>query len=141
MPFQTGDADIVEELRHLGLFAKLENADLRQIADLGEPVDAEAGAVLMDQGDVGTECFLVLQGEASVRAAGEHVATVGPGTIVGEMALVGHRPRTASVVAETPMRLLAFDIEAFRRLLDQLPQARTFVLEVLEARAAANRRA
>ena len=138
MPYQTGD-DIVDELRHIRLFARLSNAALDQIAALGEPVDAEPGAVLMDQGDVGTECFLILEGEASVRAGGEHVATVGAGTIVGEMALIGHRPRSATVVADSPMRLRAFDIAAFRTVLESLPEAREFVLEVLEERAAANR--
>ncbi len=62
---------------------------------LGEPVDAEAGAILMDQGDVGTECFFVIDGNAGVFSGGQHIAEIGPGSIVGEMALVGHKPRNA----------------------------------------------
>lgn len=129
----------VDDLRHIALFARMDNADLQEVAALGEPVEAEPGAYLMEQGDVGTECFLVLEGEAGVISGEDHVATIGPGSIVGEMALIGHRPRNASVVAQTPMRLLAFDIVAFNRLLDDMPQAKKYVYETLEGRAEGNR--
>lgn len=132
-------AATVEDLRHIALFATMSNADLEEVAKLGEPVDAEPGAVLIDQGDVGLECFLVLDGEAGITSGGQHVATIGAGSIVGEMALVGHRPRNASVVAQTPMRLLAFDIAAFKRVLDDMPAARDYIYELLEARAEENR--
>lgn len=136
MPFRKSDVGAtIDDLSHLALFAKLDNADLHRVAELGEPVEAEAGAHLIEQGDVGTECFLVLEGEAGVFSGDDHVATIGPGSIVGEMALIGHRPRNASVVAQTPMRLLAFDIAAFNRLLDDMPQAKQFVYDTLEARA------
>jgi cAMP-binding proteins - catabolite gene activator and regulatory subunit of cAMP-dependent protein kinases len=131
-------AATVEDLRHIALFATMSNADLEEVAKLGEPVDAEPGAVLIDQGDVGLECFLVLEGEAGITSGGEHVASIGPGSIVGEMALVGHRPRNASVVAQTPMRLLAFDIAAFKRVLDDMPLARDYIYDLLETRAAEN---
>lgn len=140
MPFRKGDVQgTVEDLRHIALFARMENADLEKVAQLGEPVTAEPGAMLMDQGEVGLECFLVIEGEAGISSSGQHVATLGPGSIVGEMALVGHRPRNASVVAQTPMRLLSFDIARFKQLLEEMPQARDFIYEQLEARAAENR--
>lgn len=132
-------AGTVEDLRHIALFATLSNSELAELAALGEPVEAAPGAVLIDQGDVGLECFLVIEGEAGISSGGEHLATIGPGSIVGEMALIGHRPRNASVVAQTPMRLLAFDIAAFRRVLDDMPVARKYVYDLLEARAAENR--
>ncbi|MGV3760544.1 MAG: cyclic nucleotide-binding domain-containing protein [Actinomycetota bacterium] len=141
MPFRKSDVGgTVDDLRHIALFARMSNADLAEVAKLGEPVEAEAGAHLMEQGDVGTECFLVLEGEAGVISGEDHVATIGPGSIVGEMALIGHRPRNASVVAQTSMRLLAFDIAAFNRLLDDLPEAKTYIYEQLEARGGGRRR-
>lgn len=136
MPFHKGEAAATaDDLRHIALFANLANADLARIAQLGQPVDAEPGAVLIDQGDVGLECFLVLEGEAGITSGGQHVATIGTGSIVGEMALLGHKPRNASVVAQTPMRLLSFNIDHFKRLLDDLPQARKHVFDLLESRA------
>ncbi len=127
------------DLSGVTLFAGMTDAERARVANLGEPVEAEPGALLIDQGDVGLECFLVLDGEAGILAGGEPVATIGPGTIVGEMALIGHRPRNATVRAQSPMRLLSFDLAAFRRLLDEMPVARDRILALLEARAAQNR--
>lgn len=129
----------VDDLRHIVLFARMSEAELVRCAALGEPVDAEPGAVLIEQGDVGVECFLVLEGEAGIFSSGQHVATIGAGSVVGEMSLIGHRPRNATVVAQTAMRLLAFDIPSFNRLLDEMPVAQKYIYELLEARAAANR--
>ena len=67
------------------------------------------------------------------------IVQLGPGSIVGEMALIGHRPRNASVVAQSPMRLLSFDIAAFKRLLDEMPVARDYIFGLLRARAEENR--
>ncbi len=139
MPIRKPDVGgTVDDLRHLALFATLDNAQLARLAKLGEPVEAEAGAILMEQGDVGVECFLVLEGEAGISSGGHHVATIGPGAIVGEMALIGHKPRNASVVAQSPMRLLAFDIAAAKRLLDEIPVARDHIFRLLRERAAAS---
>lgn len=128
----------VADLRGVALFEKMSDADLERVIQMGEPVDAEPGALLIDQGDVGTECFLVIDGEAGVFSGGDQVATIGPGSVVGEMALIGHRPRNAAVRAKTPMRLLAFDIKHFRRILDDVPVARDHIYGLLEARAAEN---
>lgn len=139
MPFHKGELNAtVDDLRHIALFASMSNGDLRKLAKLGEPVDAAVGATLIDQGDVGVECFLILEGEAAVVINGEHIVTVGPGSVVGEMALIGHRPRNASVIAESPMRLLSFNIAAFKRLLEEMPQARDHIFVLLRERAAAN---
>jgi CRP-like cAMP-binding protein len=128
----------VDDLRHIALFTRMSEAELARVAALGEPVDAEAGAVLMDQGDVGVECFLLLEGEAGIFTAGHHVATIGPGALVGEMALIGHKPRNATVTAQAPMRLLAFNISSFKKLLEEMPAAQKYIYELLEARAAEN---
>ena len=128
----------VDDLRHIALFARMSEAELARVAALGEPVDAEVGAMLTNQGDVGRECFLVLEGEAGVFAAGQHVASIGPGTVVGEMALVGHRPRNATVTAQTVMRLLSFNISSFKKVLDEMPAAQKHIYGLLEARAREN---
>jgi CRP-like cAMP-binding protein len=128
----------VDDLRHIALFAQMTEAELGRLAELGEPVDAEAGAVIIDQGDVGTECYIVIEGDAGIFHSGEHIATIGPGAVVGEMALIGHKPRNATVKAQTLMRLLAFDIKRFRKLLDEMPVAQKYIYELLQARAAQN---
>ena len=97
--------DGAEKLRGVAFFDGFSDDELQRVAELADDVEAETGAVLVDQGRVGQECYVILDGQAGVYASGEHIATVGPGMMVGEMALVEHRPRNATVVAETPMRL------------------------------------
>jgi CRP-like cAMP-binding protein len=74
---------------------------------------------------------VILEGTAGVYIGGEKRNEVGPGEIVGEMALIDHRPRTADVRALTPMKLLSFDAHHFRRLLDEMPEALIRVMERL----------
>jgi CRP-like cAMP-binding protein len=81
---------------------------------------------------------VVLAGEATVHVGDELVATVGPGSMIGEMALVGHRPRSASVIAATPMELVAFNTEDFARLLAEMPKVHDRVMATLGSRLAAN---
>lgn len=131
--------DGVEKLRGVAFFDGFAEEELQRVAELADDVEAETGAVLVDQGRVGQECYVILHGQAGVYANGEHIATVGPGMMVGEMALVEHRPRNATVVAETPMRLLAFDTRHFKQLLEEMPKAHDRVMEMLAARLQENR--
>jgi CRP-like cAMP-binding protein len=111
---------------------------LHRVAQLADEVEAEQGARIIDQGRVGQECYVILEGEAGVYVAGEHVATLGPGSMVGEMALVEHRPRNASVIASAPMKLVAFDTKAFNTLLTEMPEAHRRVIAMLSARLEQN---
>lgn len=124
----------IEELREIAFFSGFSDEELVRVCDLVTDVDAEAGAVLTDQGRPGLVCYIIRDGRANVFYQQEHVATLNKGTMVGEMALVDHRPRTATVVAETPMRLYGLELKSFRMLLDEMPTARERVNAMLEAR-------
>lgn len=126
------------QLRDISFFEGFAPGELERVADLAEEVEALPGAVVIDQGRVGMECFVVLEGRASVFVGDDLVATIGPGTMIGEMALVDHRPRSASVVAETPMRLVAFDTGDFDTLLQEMPKVHERVITTLAARLEAN---
>jgi CRP/FNR family transcriptional regulator, cyclic AMP receptor protein len=128
------DPALAAQLSKVAFFEGFTNDELSRVLQLAEEVEAESGAVLIDQGRVGQECFVILEGESGVYVSGEHVATNGPGSMIGEMALIEHRPRNATVVAETPMRLLAFDTAAFKTLLEEMPKAHDRVMEILAAR-------
>ena len=125
-------------LRGLAFFEGFSDAELDRVAELATRVEAESGALLIDQGRVGTECYVIEVGFAGVYVGDEHVVTLGPGTLVGEMALVEHTPRSASVVAETPVRLLAFDNRSFKELLKEMPKAEERVKALLATRLRAN---
>ncbi|MCZ7631172.1 MAG: cyclic nucleotide-binding domain-containing protein [Microthrixaceae bacterium] len=101
---------------------------------VGCAVEVPAGEVLVDQGDPGTYCYAIAEGTAGVFVSGEHIATVGPGSTIGEMALIDHRPRTATVVANDPMILLRFDTHGFNRLLDDMPKAAERIHAILASR-------
>jgi len=128
----------VAELGDVAFFEGFTPAELARVADLADEVEAEAGAELMDQGRPGLECYVILDGTAGVYFGGDHIATLEAGSMVGEMALIDHRPRSATVVAESSMRLLAFDTRHFRALLDELPKASQRVMSLLNARAQEN---
>jgi len=127
------------QLRDVAFFEGFAPGELDRVADLAEEVEALPGAVIIDQGRVGMECFVVLDGQASVFVGNDLVATVGPGTMIGEGSLVDHGPRSASVVAETPMRLVAFDMGDFETLLKEMPKVHERVITMLGARLEANR--
>ena len=125
-------------LRGLAFFEGFSDADLDRVAQLADDVEVEAGELLIDQGRVGQECFVIESGQAEVFVGEEHLVTVGPGSMVGEMALIDRRPRTATVVATTSMALLAFDTKAFQKLLSEMPKAEERVHALLAARIKAN---
>jgi CRP-like cAMP-binding protein len=124
-------ADLLSEVQ---LFDGFSAEDLRRVVELSDEVELTAGNVLVDQGDPGTHCYVILEGNASVYVRGDHVATMHRGSMVGEMALVDHRPRTATVVADTDLDLLRFDSAAFAKLLEEMPKASERVMTLLRTR-------
>lgn len=121
-------------LSSVPFFEGFSDDELHRVVDLSQQMEATAGTVLVDQGDPGTHCYLIVDGQAGVYVRGEHVASSGPGSMVGEMALIDHRPRTATVVADTPMKLLRFGTHEFRTLLEEMPKASERVMTVLRER-------
>lgn len=134
MTFRRKPADRAALLSDVEFFEGFSDEDIRRVVELGDELELAAGSVLVDQGDPGTSCYVILTGTASVYVRGEYVASSGPGSMVGEIALVDHRPRTATVVADTDLELIRFDSVAFRTLLDEMPKASERVMTVLRAR-------
>jgi tRNA threonylcarbamoyl adenosine modification protein (Sua5/YciO/YrdC/YwlC family) len=124
-------SDAAAHLSGVEFFKGFTDDELDRVAKLAEEIDADEGAELTDQGRPGQEAYVILEGRAGVYIGGSKKAEVGPGELIGEMALIDHRPRIATVRALTPMKLLAFDTERFRRLLDEMPKAQVKVMEIL----------
>ena len=82
----------------------------------------ETGSELIREGEPGREFFVVVDGEIEVRRGSRRVARLGAGSFVGEIALLSRSPRTATVVATTPLRVLAIEGRDFVELLDSLPE-------------------
>ena len=86
-----------------------------------DEVTIPAGKVLCEQGTIAREAYVIVQGTGEVRINKKQVAAIGPGTCVGELALLDHQPRTASVVASSDMTVLVIGVREFGALLDEVP--------------------
>jgi CRP-like cAMP-binding protein len=124
----------LEHLAHVRLFSALNKKELRLVGRASDEVQVRAGRVLVEEGAVGHEFFLILDGQAVVRRGGRRVAMLGPGQYFGEMALLDRGPRTASVVADTDMNLLVLGQREFTGLLDQVPPLCYKLLAAMAAR-------
>lgn len=88
----------------------------------------EAGATIFTQGSQGRFMYVVAHGDVEVCRDGRPLYTVRPGSLVGEMALIDHAPRSATAVAKTDCRLIAVDEYRFLIMVQQTP---LFALEVM----------
>ncbi len=120
-------------------FDGFSGSELKAVSSLGERVEFVAGAEMIDQGRIGQTCYVIVEGSADVYIEGEFVAAVQAGSMVGEMALIGHRPRNATVVARDDLVAVSFGTEQFRSLLRRSPNAEARVNELLNARLEMNR--
>lgn len=108
-------------LKAVPIFSDLTKRQLAQVARLCDHVSEPAGTVLTRQGHLGREFILIVEGQARAERDGAPVARLGPGDFFGEMSLIDGKPRTATVVAESPCELLVVDRHAFTPLLETVP--------------------
>ena len=93
-------------VRSIAVFAGFDESQCARIAGACEELDVEKGTRLTEEGEFGYAMFAVLEGTADVSRNGEHVRTLGPGDVFGEIAVLFGGQRTATVVATSPMRLV-----------------------------------
>lgn len=113
--------DSQTQLRSVVIFASCTDSQIQEIDSVADEVSVEAGRTIIQQGDLGQEFVLVISGEADIVKDGTAVATIGPGSYFGEVALLESITRTASVIAKTDMTLQVIDRRGFNTLLDDLP--------------------
>lgn len=124
----------VDHLGSLPLFSACSKKELQRIAKAGDEVTVDAGRVLVDQGDVGREAFVILEGTAVVKRNGRKIATLTAGQPFGEMALLDHGPRTATVEAETELTVFVITARKFTAVLDEAPGLSRKLLSWLASR-------
>ncbi|HRE01254.1 MAG TPA: cyclic nucleotide-binding domain-containing protein [Ilumatobacteraceae bacterium] len=124
----------LDHLRNVPLFAACTTRDLQRIAKAGDEIKMPAGSLIVDQGQTGREAYVVLSGTVTVRRNGKKVASLGPGAIVGELSLLDHGPRTASVYAETDIELLVITQRHFTAVLDEVPALSHRLMQALAGR-------
>lgn len=121
-------------LRELPIFAYLTTSEIEMLTSLARLIEGEAGVRLLKEGEPVRDIYFLLSGEAEVvkqdRSGGRQViASVGKGALLGEMALVEDAPASATVVAVTNFKALAFDRQAFNLLLEGCPSVGQKILK------------
>jgi CRP-like cAMP-binding protein len=126
----------VQALKGVPLFEGLSRKEFVQLERVCEDVQVEPGKVLCKEGQIGHEFFVLVDGNVRVTRTGRRVATLSGGDFVGEIALITEMPRTATVTAETPVRLFVLTRREFHAVLDQNPNVERKVLRALARRLA-----
>jgi CRP/FNR family transcriptional regulator, cyclic AMP receptor protein len=126
----------VQALKAAPLFEGLSRKELVHLARVSEDLEVEPGTVLCKEGEIGHEFFVIVDGKVKITRKGRTVATRGGPDFVGEIALLEDIPRTATVTAQTPLRLFVLTRRDFRHLLDENPSVERKVLRALARRLA-----
>jgi CRP-like cAMP-binding protein len=109
--------------------------DLRNLfRNAGDVRDYPAGSVIFTEGSPGDMMFVVLEGEVEVQAGGRVVETILAGDVLGELALIDSRPRSATATAKTACRLAPVDERRFLFLVQETPFFALHLMRVLAAR-------
>jgi CRP-like cAMP-binding protein len=124
----------IAHLAEVPLFSSCSRRDLQKIAAASDEVTFKAGRTFVEQGKIGHEFFLIVEGQAVVRRNGRKVATLGQGQYFGELALLTKAPRDATVTAETDMVLLVIGQREFLGVLDDVPSLALKLLGYLATR-------
>ncbi len=130
----------IERLMTSETFARLGEKKLRALAPYVDEIDVSAGSTLMREGSFPFELEVIIEGSADVVIGGKKVGEVGPGAVLGEMALLSRGARSATVVATTKTKLSVISGKAFSLLLDKHPEMAEEIKSMAAERAEENSR-
>ena len=112
----------VERLRRLPLFGELDHHDLAMIAHHVGEMEASEGQVLFEQGSIPYEMFVIEEGTADVTKDGETVGRIGPGEVVGEIALLRFQRRMGTVRVTSPLRAVTVSADELQVIEEEMPE-------------------
>lgn len=113
--------DKIDHLEDVTLLEGCSHKQLRAVARITDVLELPADTVLARAGEPGNEFFLIVDGSARVEVSVRKRSRLGPGDYFGEMSLLDGGPRSATVIAETPVRLLVINRRDFTTLLREAP--------------------
>jgi CRP/FNR family transcriptional regulator, cyclic AMP receptor protein len=125
-----------KRLEKIPLFAELSRRDREQVARWADEIDVPEGHRLVDEGRFPHEFFVIERGTVEVIKDGQHVADLGPGDFFGEIAIVEHERRTASVVSTTPLRAIVMFAREFELMQSEMPSVAEKVHRAIRERLA-----
>lgn len=124
----------IQKLARVDRFRDFSDDEIGLVTDAARYITVPEHWALMVEQTPADKAYLILAGEVSVRRQGEEVARLGAGEVIGEMALVNHKLRSATVVAETPLEVLHFTDEIVAELVEKIPHFREALLGASEER-------
>jgi CRP-like cAMP-binding protein len=126
----------IELLSRVPLLARCSKRELARIAALADLVEFPEGKTVMQEGRPGVECFVIVDGKVRVTRRGRKLAELGAGDWFGEIALLSDLPRTATVVAGSPLQTLVLTRSGLSALIHDVPSIGTKVLAAVGDRLA-----
>jgi len=123
-----------EKLQQVGFFDGLSDAEVKKVAQAGTVTTVPANWAVISEQTPADKAYIVLDGELSVRQKGQEIARMGPGDVIGEIGIVEHRLRTASVVSLTRLEVIHFTREKIVELADSIPAFGDALRAAAEAR-------
>ena len=126
--------DKIERLKEVPVFEGCSQRQLRSVARVARVFDVAADTVLARAGEPGDEFFLIIDGTARAEVSAEKRVLLHPGEFFGEMSILDGGPRSATVVADTPLRLLVISRQHFSMLLKDVPGLTQTLLATLSKR-------
>jgi CRP/FNR family transcriptional regulator, cyclic AMP receptor protein len=121
-------------LTSVPLFASLSDKERRRIAQAADEVDLPEGEHLVREGRFAYEIFVVEQGTAKVTRGDQHIADLGPGDVIGEMATMTDGQRNATVVSTSPVTLIVMTAREFRQIAKDMPVVAERIRAIIEER-------
>ena len=118
---QLGRNAKIELLKRVPLFAGCSKGELRELALVADEIDLRDGRTLVREGQSGREFFVLIEGSVRVSRKGRKLTDLGPGDWFGEIALLTKTPRTATVTATSPLRVLVITDRSFRHVVESMP--------------------
>jgi CRP-like cAMP-binding protein len=130
----------IELLKRVSLFSGCSKAELREVALSADELDLRDGHVLTREGNPGREFFVLVEGTVEVTRESKKLTDLGAGDWFGEIALLTYKPRTATVTATSPVRVLVLTDREFRRVVETMPRIALKVLASVGQRLDADAR-
>jgi CRP/FNR family transcriptional regulator, cyclic AMP receptor protein len=123
-----------DRLKDVPFFGMLSNKELEVVSRQTDELDVADGKVLVREGELGHEFFVVESGTAEVTLDGRKIRDIGPGEFFGEMALLDEERRTATVTATSPMTLIVMSRASFRAIDETMPRVHEVVHNAIAER-------
>ena len=123
-----------EQIKHLSFFSEFSDTDLWELLRWSDWLEVDSGEVIIQEGDVDNDVYLIIEGRVSVVKAGNEVAELKRGELFGEIAFLAERKRTATVVSKTGCTLLRLHIKQIEQASKscQIQFQRMFISTLIE---------